>query len=124
MSLFHSLLQAFIPAASAQTLRGAGRGASGISTMWDTICGTIVCDESEGLVGVLTRNVVSFVLGLISVVAVCLVIYAGILMITKGEEGLTEAKKILMYVAVGIILAMISGGAIAFVVYLLQKWFT
>lgn len=54
-------------------------------------------------------NVVNWVLSFLGLICVAMVIYAGYLcIITGGEDGSEKCKKILMYVAIGIIIILVS----------------
>lgn len=121
---FLSLLTGIIPVASAQALKGAGKGGAGISDMWDQICETIPCSISGGLVGFFTSRIVAFIWPLIGGVAVCLVIYAGIRIIfSQGkEDGISEAKKIITYAVAGVILAILASTIFGFFGAMFAGW--
>jgi hypothetical protein len=63
-----------------------------------------------------TDRIITFAFSIIGAVAVGLLMYAGIRMMIGGEEGMTEAKKIVQYTLIGIVLALIATAAVAFVV--------
>jgi hypothetical protein len=126
MHMFLALIGRFVPVAHAQTLNNAG-GGPGVSTMWSTICNTIPCATTAGpggrsLILALSKAVIAFLFPLISVVAVCLVIYAGILIASSNgsEEKISEAKKIILYAALGVILSLMTTVIITYVVSYLQ----
>jgi hypothetical protein len=118
--MMHLLALIGIPHALAQTLNGAGQGGAGVSDMWATICGVLPCTVGGtggvGLVSYFSNRVIMFIWTLIGPTAVGMVIYAGIKVImSEGkDEGREEAKKIIIYAAVGVILALISTAAIDF----------
>ena len=120
MSLFLFLIGSFLPVAHA-TLSGAGQGGPGVSTMWSHICGILPCVTGLGggstLIDALSNSVISFVFPLISIVAVIMVIYAGIrIIMSDGDESkVSEAKKIIMYAAAGVILSIMTTAIITFV---------
>lgn len=105
------LLRIFVQKAHAQV--GAGPG---VDEMWETICSTLpYCDLGTNAPAFFSQRIVNFVFPLIVGAAVCVVIYAGIKMITGGEEGYTEAKTIIMYGLVGIVLATLTGTVFVFI---------
>lgn len=88
----------------------------GVDEMWSTICSTLpFCDLGTGAPAYFSQKIVTFVFPLIVAAAVCVVIYAGIKMITGGEEGFTEAKTIITYAVIGIILAVLTGSIFVFI---------
>jgi len=105
------LLLSFIETAHAQV--GSGPG---VDAMWETICSTLpYCDLGTNAPAFFSQRIVNFIFPLIVGAAVCVVIYAGIKMITGGEEGYTEAKTIIMYGLVGIVLATLTGSVFVFI---------
>ncbi len=106
--------------AHAQTLRNAG-GGPGVSSMWNQICNTLPCVANGGLLNAFANAVINFLFPLVSAVAVCLVIYAGILIVTSNgsEDKIGEAKKIIMYACAGVVLALMTDAIIGFVAYYL-----
>lgn len=128
MHLFLALIGRFIPAASAQTLKNAGQGGAGVSDMWDQICDVIPCITSYGdggtsLIDMLSSAVIRFIFPLTSVVAVIMVIYAGITIIISdgSDDKIGEAKKIITYAAGGVILSLLTTGIISFVKFYLSN---
>lgn len=88
----------------------------GVSEMWQTICTTLpYCNLGTAAPAFFSQRIVSFVFPLIVAAAVCVVIYAGIKMITGGEDGYTEAKSIITYAGIGIILATLVSAIFVFV---------
>lgn len=113
-----SLLFSFIGKANAQ---GAG-----VSEMWSMIRGSVpFADVGAGAPGYFAGQVVSFLFPLIIAAGVCSFIYAGIKMITQGEEGYDEAKTIIRYTALGLILTGLAGSIFLYVQgYLLPYLFS
>lgn len=88
----------------------------GVGEMWASICTTLpFCNLGTAAPAFFSQRIVSFLFPLIVAAAVCVLIYAGIRMITKGEEGYTEAKTIFLYVALGIVLSLLTSAIVAFV---------
>lgn len=114
-------LQSFVGTAHAQV--GSGPG---VDEMWGTICGTLpYCDLGTGAAAFFSQRIVNFLFPLAVGVAICAIIYAGIKMITGGEEGFTEAKTIMMYALGGLVLATLTGTIFVFVGgYLLPRLFS
>lgn len=124
MSLLFSLTGFLVQRASAQTLEGAGAENAGVRAMWNQICSVLPCVASssgDNLVEALANAVISFIFPLVGVVAVCMVMYAGILIVTSdgSEDKIGEAKKIIMYAVAGVILSLMTSAAVSFAVYYL-----
>ncbi len=107
------LLFLFVGTAFAQG--GLGEG-PGVSEMWSIICSTLpFCDIGTDAPAFFAQRIVNFLFPLIVAAAVCAVIYAGIKMITGGEDGYGEAKTIIWYTGIGLILAILTSTIFAFV---------
>ncbi len=126
MSLFSLLAGLLTQTASAQTLSEAGAGGPGVSAMWSMICSTLPCVSTAGMGGrglifAVATAIIDFVFPLISVIAVCLVMYAGILIVTSNgaEEKVSEAKKIILYAVLGVALSLLTTAVMSFLVYYL-----
>lgn len=70
--------------------------------------------------GTLTTNVtqiINFFLGILGLVAVAFLIYAGVLMVTAGgnDEQVGKARKIITYAVVGIVIILLSWTIVTFV---------
>lgn len=105
------LLSLFIEHAHAQV--GSGPG---VDQMWQTICSTLpYCNVGTSAPAFFSQRIVNFVFPLIVGVAVCVIIYAGIKMITGGEEGYGEAKTMIMYALAGIVLAILTSAIFVFI---------
>ncbi len=109
---------AFLPQALAANIEQLGSGSPGIDAMWNMILSIFPYTNSgsAGLEMVLLK-IVDIILKLIGGLAVTMVIYAGIKVMTGGDEGLGEAKKILMYSAIGLIAAMCADAVVIYVSY-------
>lgn len=106
-----SLLSSFIETAHAQVGNGPG-----VDEMWETICSTLpYCNLGTEAPAFFSQRIVNFVFPLIVGAGVCVIIYAGIKMITGGEEGYGEAKTIIWYAAMGLVLAVLTGSVFVFV---------
>lgn len=93
----------------------AGDG-PGVSEMWNTICTTLpFCHIGTDAPAFFAQRLVNFLFPLIVAAAVCAVVYAGIKMITGGEDGYGEAKTIIWYTGLGLILALLTSTIFAFV---------
>lgn len=69
----------------------------------------------EGLVG-FGNSFANWLLGLVALVAVGMIIYAGYLFITSGldDKKITTAKNILLYAVIGIIVLILSFAIVSF----------
>ena len=57
----------------------------------------------------LILTIVNFFLGFLGLIAVLMIIYGGVMMVTSGGgESVTKGKKILMYAAIGIVIILLS----------------
>ena len=72
---------------------------------------------AKGTLGSNITNIINYFLGLLGLVAVGFLIYAGVLMVTAGgnDEQVTKAKKIIMYAAAGIVIVLLSYTIVTFV---------
>lgn len=104
------ILLSFIETAHAQV--GSGPG---VDEMWGTICSSLpYCDLGTEAPAFFSQRIVNFVFPLIVGAAVCGFIYAGIKMITGGEEGFGEAKTIIMYTLGGLVISILTGSVFVF----------
>lgn len=62
-------------------------------------------------------TIINYFLGLLGLIAVAFLIYAGVLMVTAGgnDEQVTKARKIITYAVVGIIIILLSYTIVSFV---------
>ena len=123
MGFILSILGWFIPSAHAVSLSQVGDG-PGISDMWSQIQDLFpFSGEGADLPATIFDKVNEVVLGLIAGVAVAMLIYAGIRMMSTGggEEGYTEAKKIAINVGIGLIAALVADVFILYAADLLTR---
>ncbi len=121
MLFLRTMFGALIPKAFAVTLDQVGSG-PGISDMWSKIQEVFpFSSEGASLPGTVFDKVNEVILGLIAGVAVAMLTYAGVRMMSSGggEEGYNQAKKIAINVAIGLIAAMLADVVIVYAVSLL-----
>lgn len=77
--------------------------------------------SQQGSLGDNIATVINYFLGLLGLISVGFLIYAGILMVTSGgeEEGVTKARKIIMYAVIGIVIIVLAYTIVQFVVNVL-----
>lgn len=119
MSMIVSLLRLFSPTAYAQ-LDSWGSSNPGVVSMWTKItgvlydCGNVTggCDVPNAIAGQITRAVGS----VIFLIAVFMILYAGVrLVYSQGkEDALSEAKSIIMYALIGVLLFVIGAAVFAY----------
>lgn len=73
--------------------------------------------SAQGTLGQNVTNIINFFLGLLGLIAVAFLIYAGVLMVTAGgnEEQVGKAKKIITYSVIGIVIILLSYTIVSFV---------
>ena len=71
----------------------------------------------KGTLGGNLTMIINYFLGILGLIAVAFLIYAGVLMVTAGgaEEQVTKARKIIMYAVVGIVIILLSYTIVTFV---------
>jgi hypothetical protein len=79
--------------------------------------GTAPNVSAQGTLGSNITTLINYFLGLLGLIAVGFLIYAGILMVTAGgaEEQVTKARKIIMYAVAGIVIILLSYTIVTFV---------
>ena len=79
--------------------------------------GTAPNVAAQGTLGSNVTTIINYFLGLLGLIAVGFLIYAGILMVTAGgnDEQVTKARKIIMYAVVGIVIILLSYTIVTFV---------
>ncbi len=79
--------------------------------------GTAPAATTQEELGQSITTIINYFLGLLGLVAVAFLIYAGILMVTAGgnDEQVTKARKIIMYAVVGIVIILLSYTIVTFV---------
>lgn len=104
-----------IPVAHADITQ-LGAGGAGVSDMWGDIQNIFPHTNAgaQGIPGILIFAM-DFVLKTIAAAAVPVIIYAGIKMITGGEEGLGEGKKIITYAVAGLVCALLGDVVVGWV---------
>ncbi|MBU0577320.1 pilin [Patescibacteria group bacterium] len=79
--------------------------------------GTAPNVAAQGTLGQNITTMINFFLGLLGLIAVGFLIYAGVMMVTAGgnEEQVTKAKKIITWALIGIVLILLSYTIVQFV---------
>lgn len=125
MSFLHSIIDYLVPAAHAVVLNNAGTWSpnggfnQGVISMWTTICSTLpFCNVGANAPVFFLAKVIRFIFLAIGGVAVCVIIYAGITLVTSqgSDEVWTEAKKIISYALGGIVLAILGNAVVTYLV--------
>lgn len=92
---------------------------TGSSSFFDNPQGgsSTVTAAATGTLGSNIATVINYFLGLLGLIAVGFLIYAGVLMVTAGgnDEQVTKARKIIMYAVVGIVIILLSYTIVTFV---------
>lgn len=72
---------------------------------------------AQGTLGQNIVIIINYFLGLLGLIAVAFLIYAGVMMVTAGgaEEQVTKARKIIMYAVIGIVIILLSYTIVTFV---------
>ena len=72
---------------------------------------------AQGTLGQNITGIINFFLGILGLIAVGFLIYAGVMMVTAGgqEEQITKAKKVITYAVIGIIIILLSYTIVTFV---------
>lgn len=111
------LLRQLTEEAHAVWLEGVGRGAPGVDDMWASVRGTL----PFGGVGAnapmaVISAVAQFIFALLAGIAICVIMYAGIIMMTSGfnESAVADAKKTIMYALIGLLLAVLAEAIITY----------
>lgn len=85
---------------------------------WDNpMGGAAPTVAAQGTLGQNVTTIINYFLGLLGLIAVGFLIYAGILMVTAGgnDEQVTKARKIIMYAVIGIVIILLSYTIVTFV---------
>jgi hypothetical protein len=134
MRFLFFLLGSAIPTALAQSSAGSSGGATGktqaisnaagVDAMWAQICGPngLLCNVGTDIVTFLANKVFDLIVPMLVGVAVLMVIYAGLrIVFSQGkDDAVGEAKKIIGYAVVGVILAGLSLSIIGFIAWVLR----
>lgn len=92
-----------------------------INAMWMIIKDSFPhTDIGNGGVAFIALKITDIILKTIGGLAVVMILWAGIRMITGGEEGLGESKKILLYAVAGLIAAMCADAVVLYVQILVE----
>ena len=72
---------------------------------------------AKGTLGQNITTIINYFLGILGLIAVVFLIYAGVLMVTAGgnEEQVKKAKKIITYAVIGIVIILLSFTIVQFV---------
>lgn len=72
---------------------------------------------AQGTLGQNITNIINFFLGLLGLIAVAFLIYAGVLMVTAGgnDEQVGKAKKIITFSVIGIVIILLSYTIVTFI---------
>lgn len=72
---------------------------------------------AQGTLGDNVSQILNYFLGMLGLVAVAMLIYAGVLMVTASgeEEQIGKAKKIITYAVIGIVIIVLSYTIVGFV---------
>ena len=101
-----------IPTVEAASLQNLGSSNPGVSSMWSSICSTLpFCGLSAAtLPGFIATRVIMIVQSIITSVAIIMIIWASVQLSTSqlDDSKIEEAKKIIMYALIGIVLSMIA----------------
>ena len=91
--------------------------AQGAAFFDNPLTGAPPAAAAQGTLGQNITTIINFFLGLLGLIAVAFLIYAGVLMVTAGgnEEQVNKAKKIIMYAVAGIIIILLSYTIVTFV---------
>ena len=91
----------------------------GVGTMWGIIHSVLPFSDpnqdATAAVETFAQKVVDFVFPLVVGAAICVIIYAGFKMVTSGEEGFDEAKSMMTYALVGLVLSILTKAIFEFV---------
>jgi hypothetical protein len=103
----------------ASSIEQLGSGSPGIDSMWGELKQIFPHTDygSQGLAFIILM-ITNIILRLLAGGAVLMIVYAGIRMITGGEEGLGEAKKAVTYALVGLVGALIADAVVNYVIRL------
>jgi hypothetical protein len=116
-ALLSIALRLLVPSAHAVRLDTPSTNPA-VNAMWAQIC-TILpyCSAGAAAPALIGAKILSFVLSLIIIVAICVIIYAGIRIIMTGvdEGGMDDAKKAIKYALLGIVLAVLGQTIIGYI---------
>lgn len=113
MSLLLTLLGMLIPSAHA-ALDDWGSDNPGVQAMWEGIRGVLYTRDDP--VASLVGATILFIYPLIGGVALLIILYAGVRIITSQgkEDVISNAKNMILYALIGVVLGMMSSTVIAY----------
>ena len=79
--------------------------------------GTAPAVTAQGTFGQNVTSILNYFLGILGLIAVAFLIYAGVLMVTAGgnDEQIGKARKIITYAVIGIVIILLSWTIVTFV---------
>jgi hypothetical protein len=104
--------------AAATLVNATSAFAQGSTSLWNNPqTGTAPTAAAQGTLGSNITLLINYFLGILGLVAVAFLIYAGVLMVTAGgaEEQVTKARKLIMYAVIGIVIILLSYTIVTFV---------
>ena len=107
------LLSLLSPSAHATTIEKLGSNQPSIALMWTILKDYTFPHTNVGTHGVafIAVKIFDFILRTIGGLAVIIILWGAIRIITGGEEGVTEGKKIVLYAVLGLIAALCADAA-------------
>lgn len=115
MNIILRFLSALVPDAVAKNIEQLGSGDPAIASMWQSIKDIFPhTDVGEAGVAYIALKITDFILRTIGGLAVVMILWGAIRIITGGEEGVTEGKKIVMYSVMGLIAAMVADAIVIY----------
>lgn len=123
MHVLFSLLGTLIEHAQATNIEQLGSGAPGIDAMWFELKSIFPhTDYGSGGFAFLMLLVTNIILRFIGGIAVLIIVYGGIrlIMTVADENAHAEAKKIVLYAGLGLVLVIAADAIILYVMSLLQ----
>jgi hypothetical protein len=124
MNPFAFLFRLVIPVAVASNIEKLGQGAPGISEMWGSIKSTFPhTNIGGGGVTFIALRISNIILQMVGGIAVAVLVYGGIRMVMSrgNDEGFNEAKKIVIYTVIGLILVIGSDAIINYAMALIRQ---
>ncbi len=118
MTLLHTFIEFFFVPLAHADVSELGAGAPGISGMWSALQATFPHTGLGAAAPIfLFGKVAQFVLSLIGGTAICSIVYAGIKVTMAGGDAgkISEAKTIIAYSLVGVVLAILADGIVLYI---------
>jgi hypothetical protein len=115
MQLLRTLIGSVMERAHAGNIDQTGQGSPGIDEMWERIRMLFPHTDVGGNgLGFLLLRITDIILKSIGGIAVAMIIYGGIKIISGGDEGLGEGKKVVTYAVAGLICAMVADAVVIY----------